>query len=82
MNLKESMIDGKEDHEYESLPTSCMRTHMLAGAMAGVMEHVVMYPLDSVKVFNNIFFSSKFVELKHIINIAFNSLIVSNLLNK
>lgn len=38
------------DDVYESLPTSCMSTHMIAGAMAGMMEHVLMFPLDSVKV--------------------------------
>lgn len=36
--------------DYESLPTTNVRTHMVAGAAAGVMEHCVMYPLDSVKV--------------------------------
>lgn len=36
--------------DYESLPpTSSVSTHMMAGAMAGMMEHVIMYPLDSVK---------------------------------
>uniref|UniRef100_A0A023GEK6 Putative solute carrier family 25 member 37 n=1 Tax=Amblyomma triste TaxID=251400 RepID=A0A023GEK6_AMBTT len=35
--------------DYESLPTANVVTHMLAGAAAGVMEHCVMYPLDSVK---------------------------------
>lgn len=35
--------------EYESIPCASMRVHMLAGAAAGVMEHCVMYPLDSVK---------------------------------
>ncbi|KZC07995.1 PREDICTED: mitoferrin-2 [Dufourea novaeangliae] len=34
---------------YESLPTSSMPVHMTAGAFAGIMEHCVMYPLDSVK---------------------------------
>jgi solute carrier family 25 iron transporter 28/37 len=36
--------------DYESLPTNNVVTHMTAGAIAGVMEHCVMYPLDSVKV--------------------------------
>lgn len=36
--------------DYETLPTSNVVTHMTAGAIAGVMEHCVMYPLDSVKV--------------------------------
>lgn len=39
--------------DYETLPTSNVLTHMTAGAIAGVMEHCVMYPLDSVKVSSN-----------------------------
>lgn len=35
--------------EYEALPTSSTATHMLAGSAAGIMEHCVMYPVDSVK---------------------------------
>ncbi|XP_034254380.1 mitoferrin-1 [Thrips palmi] len=35
--------------DYEQLPTANVSTHMMAGAIAGVMEHCVMYPLDSVK---------------------------------
>ncbi|XP_071521243.1 mitoferrin-1-like [Panulirus ornatus] len=35
--------------EYESLPTSNVGVHMTAGAVAGVMEHCVMFPIDSVK---------------------------------
>lgn len=35
---------------YETLPTSSVAIHMTAGAIAGIMEHCVMYPLDSVKV--------------------------------
>ncbi|KAH6947027.1 hypothetical protein HPB50_016729 [Hyalomma asiaticum] len=38
-----------EFEDYECLPTTNVVTHMLAGAAAGVMEHCVMYPLDSVK---------------------------------
>lgn len=38
------------DNDYETLPTENVLTHMTAGAVAGVMEHCVMYPLDSVKV--------------------------------
>lgn len=37
--------------DYETLPTTSVSTHMTAGALAGVMEHCVMYPLDSVKVY-------------------------------
>lgn len=36
--------------DYETLPTQNSVTHMTAGAIAGVMEHCIMYPLDSVKV--------------------------------
>lgn len=36
--------------DYETLPTDSIGTHMTAGAIAGIMEHCVMYPLDSVKV--------------------------------
>ncbi|KAK2175562.1 hypothetical protein NP493_726g01065 [Ridgeia piscesae] len=40
----------EEDDPYESLPpTTTMSTHMVAGAAAGIMEHVVMYPVDCVK---------------------------------
>lgn len=35
--------------DYETLPTNNVLTHMTAGAIAGVMEHCIMYPLDSVK---------------------------------
>ncbi|KAH3708133.1 mitoferrin-2-like [Dreissena polymorpha] len=39
-----------DDDPYESLPPSTTAvTHMLAGAMAGVGEHCVMYPFDCVK---------------------------------
>uniref|UniRef100_A0A3Q2HHV9 Solute carrier family 25 member 37 n=1 Tax=Equus caballus TaxID=9796 RepID=A0A3Q2HHV9_HORSE len=40
---------GSED--YENLPTSAsLSTHMTAGAMAGILEHSIMYPVDSVKI--------------------------------
>jgi hypothetical protein len=38
------------DNDYETLPTASVMTHMTAGAVAGVMEHCVMYPMDCVKV--------------------------------
>ncbi|KAG7480727.1 hypothetical protein MATL_G00059350 [Megalops atlanticus] len=44
--------DGKslEGDDYESLPpTASLATHMTAGAVAGILEHTVMYPVDSVK---------------------------------
>ena len=36
--------------DYESLPTNNLWQHLLAGAMAGIMEHCCMYPVDCVKV--------------------------------
>ncbi|XP_053874398.1 mitoferrin-1 isoform X1 [Malaclemys terrapin pileata] len=39
--------------DYESLPTGAsLSTHMTAGAVAGILEHTVMYPVDSVKVYD------------------------------
>ncbi|NXN81032.1 MFRN1 protein, partial [Bombycilla garrulus] len=39
-----------EVEEYESLPSgAALGTHMVAGAVAGIMEHTIMYPVDSVK---------------------------------
>ena len=38
------------DDEYESLPASAgVKTFMMAGAMAGILEHCACYPLDSIK---------------------------------
>ncbi|XP_006001880.1 mitoferrin-1 [Latimeria chalumnae] len=40
----------REDEDYEALPGSAsVSTHMLAGAVAGIMEHCLMYPIDCVK---------------------------------
>ncbi|XP_053318392.1 mitoferrin-1 [Spea bombifrons] len=42
-------LPGDND-DYETLPAGASPvTHMLAGAVAGVLEHTVMYPVDSVK---------------------------------
>ncbi|CAO1434100.1 unnamed protein product [Diamesa serratosioi] len=35
--------------DYEQLDTNNIGTNMTAGALAGIMEHLVMYPIDSVK---------------------------------
>lgn len=55
--LEMSEIKGKDeeplegDGDYESLPPHASLTiHMTAGAVAGILEHTVMYPVDSVKV--------------------------------
>lgn len=44
--------------DYESLPTTSVAINMTAGAIAGVLEHIVMYPMDSVKVSKTAFFLS------------------------
>ncbi|XP_015284623.1 PREDICTED: mitoferrin-1-like isoform X1 [Gekko japonicus] len=46
------LMDGESPggEDYESLPTGAsLYTHMTAGAVAGILEHTVMYPVDSVK---------------------------------
>ncbi|TRZ03908.1 hypothetical protein DNTS_011093, partial [Danionella cerebrum] len=48
LEMSEVKSDGGED--YESLPPhASLGTQMTAGAVAGVLEHTVMYPVDSVK---------------------------------
>lgn len=39
-----------EEIEYEGLDHASTAVNMLAGAMAGISEHAVMYPVDSIKV--------------------------------
>ncbi|KIY52843.1 putative MRS4-protein of the mitochondrial carrier family [Fistulina hepatica ATCC 64428] len=39
-----------DEIDYEALPANAgLPVHMLAGALAGISEHVVMYPIDSIK---------------------------------
>ena len=39
------------EHDYEALPeNSSLTSNLIAGALAGIGEHTVMYPVDSVKV--------------------------------
>ncbi|XP_038641553.1 mitoferrin-1-like isoform X1 [Scyliorhinus canicula] len=41
---------SQHEDVYESLPdTVAISTHMMAGSVAGVMEHSIMFPIDSVK---------------------------------
>ncbi|XP_062995463.1 mitoferrin-1 isoform X1 [Elgaria multicarinata webbii] len=48
--LMDGESPGNSEEDYESLPTSAsLGTHMTAGAVAGILEHSVMYPVDSVK---------------------------------
>lgn len=40
-----------EDDLYESLPRSTsFSTHMLAGSLAGIAEHSLVFPIDTIKV--------------------------------
>ncbi|KAI8621478.1 mitochondrial carrier domain-containing protein [Chytriomyces sp. MP71] len=43
------MEDPDDDLEYEALPNSPTHVNMLAGALAGITEHALMYPVDAVK---------------------------------
>ncbi|RUO95705.1 hypothetical protein BC936DRAFT_143408 [Jimgerdemannia flammicorona] len=46
-----NMMDAVEDHDYESLgANSSMLANAIAGALAGIAEHSIMYPVDSIKV--------------------------------
>lgn len=47
----ESSTSVEPDIDYEGLPRgAATSTHMLAGSVAGIMEHCLMYPIDCVKV--------------------------------
>lgn len=47
----ESSTSVEPEMDYEGLPQgAATSTHMLAGAVAGIMEHCLMYPIDCVKV--------------------------------
>lgn len=47
----ETRTSVEADVDYEGLPQgAATSTHMLAGAVAGIMEHCLMYPIDCVKV--------------------------------
>ncbi|KAI8621960.1 carrier protein [Chytriomyces sp. MP71] len=38
-----------DECEYEALPNSPVHVNMMAGALAGITEHALIFPLDSVK---------------------------------
>jgi solute carrier family 25 (mitochondrial iron transporter), member 28/37 len=44
------MVEFVEDHDYESLPNTTLAVQLSAGALAGITEHVMTYPFDSMKV--------------------------------
>ncbi|CAG8643719.1 3050_t:CDS:2, partial [Dentiscutata heterogama] len=44
------MTEIEQDHDYESLPAnSSLTANLIAGALAGIGEHTIMYPVDSIK---------------------------------
>lgn len=36
--------------EYEEIPSSSLAVNMFAGALAGITEHSLIYPIDAIKV--------------------------------
>ncbi|KAE9400378.1 mitochondrial carrier [Gymnopus androsaceus JB14] len=50
---------AQEEIDYESLPPNAgLSVNMLAGALAGISEHAVMYPVDSIKTRMQVFTTS------------------------
>ncbi|KAF9054344.1 mitochondrial carrier domain-containing protein [Panaeolus papilionaceus] len=48
-----------EEIDYEGLPDNAgLAVHMLAGALAGISEHAVMFPIDSIKTRMQVFATS------------------------
>jgi solute carrier family 25 (mitochondrial iron transporter), member 28/37 len=39
-----------EFDDYEAIPHSSLAVNMMAGALAGIAEHSLTYPVDSIKV--------------------------------
>jgi hypothetical protein len=48
--VQEVLIQEEEEIDYESMPDSSIMVNMAAGALAGISEHVVTYPFDTLKV--------------------------------
>lgn len=46
----ESSFTNPEEEDYESLPTTSVKVQLLAGAIAGIAEHTIVYPIDAIKV--------------------------------
>jgi len=42
-------LKDKEEQDYESLPTQSLLINAGAGTLAGIAEHCVMFPVDSIK---------------------------------
>lgn len=43
-------VETVEEYDYEDLQGVPLSTSMLAGSLAGISEHAVMYPVDVVRV--------------------------------
>lgn len=44
------MAEIIEEVDYEGLSTDSLAINMLAGSLAGISEHAVMFPVDMIKV--------------------------------
>ncbi|KAF5335983.1 hypothetical protein D9611_006281 [Ephemerocybe angulata] len=52
-------MSGIEEPDYEALPDNAgLAVNMLAGALAGISEHAVMFPVDSIKTRMQVFATS------------------------
>jgi hypothetical protein len=49
-NNSTSTVMDPEEVDYESLPTTSVKVQLLAGAIAGIAEHTIIYPIDAIKV--------------------------------
>jgi Mitochondrial carrier protein len=48
---QETFASLEEDElDYEALPTTSLKVQLFAGAMAGIAEHTIVYPIDAIKV--------------------------------
>lgn len=48
--VENDMFESSEEFDYESLPTTSVKVQLLAGALAGIAEHTIVYPIDAIKV--------------------------------
>jgi hypothetical protein len=50
INSSSTVVMDPEEVDYESLPTTSLKVQLLAGAIAGIAEHTIIYPIDAIKV--------------------------------
>jgi hypothetical protein len=51
LTQEKKIIDEQEDFEFEGKrEETTFLIHMIAGSIAGLMEHVAIYPIDTIKV--------------------------------